>query len=958
MFKPLPLLFLTIFYFTFSSSLNSQVLDQVNYRTYSGFNNNIEHPEWGDVGTHLLNMTGIKYADGYQAPTGQNRPNPRTISNALFEQPELLDDLMGLSDFCWVWGQFMDHDFGLTDDGAEPLFIQVPEGDPAFDPQGVGQAIIPMHRNKYDHETGTALGNPRRFENEISAYIDASAVYGSSADRANWLRTFEGGKLKMSTGNFLPYNTIDGEFDSEVDPDAPFMANATGISQKVFVAGDIRASENTLLLIFHTIFAREHNRQCDRLAAIFTDWTDEQIYQHARKIVGGLMQSVMYDEWIPAVGINLPAYEGYDASVNAQLSNVFTAAAFRVGHTLLSTTIQRIDEDGNEIPEGHLALRDAFFNPFALTAIGSVDPFLRGMGVQMQQRMDAKVIEDVRSFLFGQPGFGGLDLAAININRGRERGLDDYNAIRVALGLPEYLFFQQINTNPQVFAVLQSLYGSINQVDPWVGMVAEAPISGSIFGPTIHTILSDQFLRLRDGDRFFYLNDPILTDEEKAYIQQTTLRDIIMYNTGINFMQDNVFGAMPHDEICDHMSFTLNGNVSTANGAAIEGVNLTLSSVDNSLSQHTTADGTYAFPTMPYCDLDFLTPQKEGDAAEGVTTLDIIIIQKHILGVELLDSPYKMIAADVNKSGGITTIDLIRIRKVILGIESDFGDGSSWRFVLNSFEFEDAQTALDQTFPEQVNFSTMNAAEFNAGFIAVKMGDVNGSVASLYNNEQDVQFNQNNTAVALNIYYEDQELEAGEQYEIELMLKSEQDLEGFQFELLFKDAEILNVGADVAADYYAYTNEQLRFSWNRTAKNDLVDKHIRVTFKATENMRLADVLSLSTDFVAESYTQDANKWGVMLVDRPTSEDLLVLQNTPNPFKDMTMVEFFLPQRDEVNFTITNAAGQLVYNEVNTFDAGWQQWTISKKDLPATGQYFYSIKSGGELITKSLVFVRE
>ena len=545
---------LSICLITLVNLLYAQVNEQ-EYRTYDGSMNNFDNPDWGSAGVNLLRVTTVGYEDGISTPAGADRPNPRTVSNSIFAQESLINDPLSLSDFCWVWGQFIDHDIGITTEShTEPAMISVPAGDPWFDPLGSGQVIIPMMRNIHDEATGTDEFNPRQHPNLITAFIDASGVYGSDQERADWLRTFEGGKLKVSEGNLPPFNTVTGEFADAIDPDAPGMDNPTGISEKIFVAGDIRAGENPLLLSFHTLFVREHNRLCDELVVEHPDWTDEELYQHARKIVGGLIQAVVYEEWLPAMGVNLPPYTSYNPNQNPGLMNVFTAAAFRLGHTLLNSNIRRVDNTGATIPEGDLLLRDGFFNPFVMIETGDIDPFLKGMAIQTQQMLDPKVVNDVRNFLFGPPGAGGLDLASININRGRERGLADFNTIRENFGLEEYQFFQQINSDASIFTKLLSLYQDINDIDPWVGMLCEEPMPGALFGETIMEIMKVQFLGLRDGDRFYYENDPVLTAAEKAEIKSTSLHDIIMRNTSISLMQDNVFSSMPHESICENMT--------------------------------------------------------------------------------------------------------------------------------------------------------------------------------------------------------------------------------------------------------------------------------------------------------------------------------------------------------------------------------------------------------------------
>ena len=134
------------------------------------------------------------------------------------------------------------------------------------------------------------------------------------------------------------------------------------------------------------------------------------------------------------------------------------------------------------VQKGHLNYEMLFFNPTALIENGGLDPFFRGMAVQVQQEMDAKIVDDVRNFLFGPPGAGGLDLAAININRGRERGLADFNTYRASLGLIPYNAFREICDEQEVVEALQSNYSNVDDIDPWVGMLAESNMENSIFG--------------------------------------------------------------------------------------------------------------------------------------------------------------------------------------------------------------------------------------------------------------------------------------------------------------------------------------------------------------------------------------------------------------------------------------------------------------------------------------------
>ncbi|NND08605.1 MAG: T9SS type A sorting domain-containing protein [Saprospiraceae bacterium] len=520
------------------------VLSAQENRSIDGYGNNLANPTWGAVDEPQVRMVSTAYTDGIKTPAGQDRPNPRMISNEIFAQPELLPDPMGLSDFAWVFGQFIDHDITLVENGRERLDISVPAGDPIFDPLGTGFLSLRMNRSKAAEGTGEDLANPRQHVNKITSFIDGSAVYGSDEYRNAWLRTFADGKLRVSSGDLLPYNTISGEEGSLQDLVSPPMDNQNPRNKKWFIAGDARANENPLLLSLHTLFMREHNRVCDELKAENPSFSDEELFQKARKIVGGIIQAVVYEEWLPSLGVQIPSYAGYDAQVNPGIMAEFSTAAFRFGHTVLNGVILRMDNDGSTMPEGDLFLRDAFFMPSVIKEMGDIYPYLVGMSTQIQQSFDTKVIDDVRNFLFGPPGQGGLDLAAMNINRGRDRGLPDYNTIRTELGKEAISDFSEICRDQALCEKLREVYEDVNDIDPWVGFLAEDRISdNALFGSSVMLIMEEQFAKLRDGDRFYYENDPGLTDEEKLAIKQTRLTDVIMRNVDVEYMQGNVFLA-------------------------------------------------------------------------------------------------------------------------------------------------------------------------------------------------------------------------------------------------------------------------------------------------------------------------------------------------------------------------------------------------------------------------------
>jgi hypothetical protein len=289
----------------------------------------------------------------------------------------------------------------------------------------------------------------------------------------------------------------------------------------------------------HTLFVREHNYWAGKYAGNHPDATDEDIYQFARTIVAAEMQAITYREFLPVLlGHDaLPPYRGYRPDVRADIANEFAAAVFRLGHTLLSPTLLRLDAEGNEIDAGHLSLADAFFNP-THTENEGIAVTLRGLASQRCQELDEQLVDEVRNFLFGPPGSGGLDLASLNIQRGRDHGLPSYNRARQGLRMPPVRRFEDIN--PSAAERLSLAYRTPGDLDLWVTGLCESKVPGSMCGPVYQKILTDQFVRLRDGDRFFYKHS--MPKEMADFIEQQTLATIIRRNTEIGEeINDNVF---------------------------------------------------------------------------------------------------------------------------------------------------------------------------------------------------------------------------------------------------------------------------------------------------------------------------------------------------------------------------------------------------------------------------------
>jgi peroxidase len=568
-----------------------------------GTGTNLANPAWGSAGTDLIRIAAAAYADGLSAPSGANRPSARAISNALSDQTDPTDpsqDLnvvnqKGLSDYIYIFGQFLDHDLDLTTANTGQAF-DIPAnqaGDP-FNPPGV----IPFTRSDYDPATGTT--NARQQINSVTSFLDGSQIYGSDPARADALRTHVGGKLKTSAGNLLPLD------NSATFPNGTLaMANDAHIvpDSQLFAAGDVRANENIELTALQTVFMREHNRIADLLAKQHPTWSDEQLYQEARRLVIAELQIITYTEWLPALlGPNaLPVYTGYKANVNPAIANEFSTAMFRFAHSQLDNGVDRLNNDGTDTAAGEVDLAEAFFNPTLINAAGVTDPFsgklstgidaiLKGGASGDAQEVDLLAVRDVRNLLFGPPGAGGSDLIARDIQRGRDHGLTDYNSMRAAYGLPRVTSFAQITRDVAVQQKLQQLYGNVNNIDAFVGALAEDHAPGADVGPLTKAVLVNQFTRLRDGDRLFYLNQNWTPEEQSILRQGDTLAEVIEHNTGITNLQSNVF----------YFKSSISGTVSAVTGGTgrtgfgprgLAGVTVQLADGDGNVVATTVTDG-------------------------------------------------------------------------------------------------------------------------------------------------------------------------------------------------------------------------------------------------------------------------------------------------------------------------------------------------------------------------------
>ena len=485
------------------------------FRTFDGTCNAND-----DLGA--ANMAQLRIAP---ASVGDNLPNPRLISNAVMDQTEDIRNDRNMNELVTFFGQFIDHNLALTPMNGAENNIDIPEDDPTLELEEIPFANSQM-----------VDGSPI---NVVTSFLDGSAIYGSEEERADDLRTMEDGLLKTGPGDLLP----DNEEGIENEPDT---------SAEFFVAGDVRSNENPILTAIHTLFVREHNIIARELAEALPELAEdeEELFLTARRINNAQLQKVVYEEWLPAIlgdDTGIPEFTGFDDSVDPTVSNFFSTAAFRVGHTLLNEQVTRLDSNYRALPP--LGLNETFMVPDLVREDG-IDPFMRGLIATAAQEIDPMIVDSVRNFLFANiaetfPEVDGVDLAARNIQRGRDHQIPSYNDAREALGLSRMASFEDVSSESSIVDALKSVYDDVDDIDGFVGCLVEDRVEGSSMGELLRASWAADFTRIRDGDRFFYLNEGQFSEElmelprvERLFDDSiSTMREIVLETTELKESQ-------------------------------------------------------------------------------------------------------------------------------------------------------------------------------------------------------------------------------------------------------------------------------------------------------------------------------------------------------------------------------------------------------------------------------------
>lgn len=527
------------------------------YYAADGGCNNLNSANWGRAETLFKRYLDPVYADGKSSPrtksvNGQSLPNPRFISRQLMVDNSQFET--DYSDLLVYFGQWQAHDFAeILDTKRNDEFVECPCG--STDPDCLayevpaGDTQLTQTCFEFTRSGSKTIFNVRQQENHLSSFIDASQVYGRNKEVQDELRTFQGGLMRTSEENYLPRSTED------------FTCNADGTGA-CFVGGEDRNTENLALLGVHTLFVREHNRLANALRSKHRDWDDEKLYQEARRINIAQIQNIIYKEWLPLiigsrandiVPQNSGYFTGYDSSISPALANEFGVAAFRFGHTLIRNQLDRFNLFHQNV-NSPVNLSSIIFDVTEATntafGVGGVEAIFIGLLDQPTAKFDGSLADTLQNHLFEFADEDGstiaLDLAATNINRGRDHAVPSYSKfIEYCYGgsVTNWGHLANYMTTANIIK-LRNVYADVRDVDLFVGGIHETPANGGLVGKTFGCIIDKQFTDLKKGDRLYFENGPSSTSfstQQLDEIRKVSMSSLICKNYGLLAIQPKAF---------------------------------------------------------------------------------------------------------------------------------------------------------------------------------------------------------------------------------------------------------------------------------------------------------------------------------------------------------------------------------------------------------------------------------
>jgi len=563
------------------------------YRTVDGSCNNLNEPLFGLSGTPLQRIVKATYDERNlprMAKSGEQLPSARDISQTAFKVGSPPDS-NDISVYFMQMGQFIDHDlthspspevecclrnsrgrhwifptdpFNGQPDDCFP--IEIGSSDEFWGPRG--RTCMEFSRSEITPPIPDCAAGKREQMTALTHWLDGSNIYGNTEEESRHVRdASDRSQLKASrTGRSIGRELLPSCARSRSRANIEACSEICEENERSCVfAGDLRVNEQPGLTVMHTVWAREHNRVARELKGINKQWNDETVFEEARRIVIAEYQHIIFNEWLPILlGFEymttfnlLPLTSGYsrdyDSNIDPRVTNEFAAAAFRFGHSMITTHIPERDSRGRNI--SNLDLKATFNNPSFLTETGFLDNTIRGYTQENAPAWDPVFVEDVVNHLFEEaPGQGGLDLTALNIQRARDHGVPGYNSYRRICasatnnfnaasdidGLTAGGFLSRDDVRK-----LKNLYRHVDDIDLFIGGTLEERHRDSILGPTFKCIIGDTFIRLKRGDKFWYENGDFtqsrFSENQLDEIRKSSMARILCDNTDVSKIQPLVY---------------------------------------------------------------------------------------------------------------------------------------------------------------------------------------------------------------------------------------------------------------------------------------------------------------------------------------------------------------------------------------------------------------------------------
>ncbi len=424
--------------------------------------------------------------------------------------------------------------------------------------------------------------------------------------------------------------------------------------------------------------------------------------------------------------------------------------------------------------------------------------------------------------------------------------------------------------------------------------------------------------------------------------------NVYWFDLAGNFVDSCLIRTRPvdPDNNCDMNIVGIGGNITTEAGVGIPTFDIDLDGAGMTIeSNH---NGDYAFSSMSTGGHYEVVPRKDGDDRVGVNGLDLLHIQRHILGLALMDSPYKIIAADINDDERITGADMLALRKLLLGITTSFAKNTSWRTVDAGYVFPDPLDPWAEVFPETYDIQSLDAS-MQINFIGVKVGDVDMS-AQIAGKNQIESRNIHKTALLLST-----DRVEGDLSTISMIATVKESIYGIQMSLRTADIDII----DIVSEYFTTSNIQYYkvsddiYNVILTAPEGISisegDVLAEIKVLSDSKIVLEDQFVLNTKgtFTSEAFIGDDLVGSRLLLKysdlvETDVASLEVQQNRPNPWSDNTVITFTIPEKDEVSLSVFNIDGRLMYSASSIYEAGRNELELDSDMLPQTGIYYFQL----------------